>query len=56
MQIRPASPTARWSLVALKSVSAMAPKQSELLVLELRGDFQLLWRLWCTGAVLFGRW
>lgn len=56
---------APWSLhVAPKSMLAMALKQSELLLLaqgagncwaEIRGDFQLVWRLRCTGTMRFGR-
>lgn len=55
---------APWSLhVAPKSMLAMALKQSELLLLAqgagscrtVRGDFQLIWRLRCTGTMLFGR-
>lgn len=61
MQTHPGSPPvpARCSM----SMPAMALKQSELLLLAqgpgscwaVRGDFQHMWRLFCAGAMLFGR-
>lgn len=60
MQIRPGSPAAPCTLLR---VHACHGSEAELLLLAqgagscwaVRGDFQLMWRLRRTGAMLFGR-